>query len=187
MRWISEPDKGAYDAMNKGIKFAKGALVSFLNSSDWYKNNTLESVLKFYSDKKPFSVIYGVVNYYNTAGDILYAHGVHHNMLNSYMIAHPATFMSRELLLELNGFNQKYKIAADYDLMLKASKNANTSFVYADEILANFVEGGLSSDILKTTLETLEIKKNHGIITGRMYYYKMIKTVISVLLKKIIK
>jgi glycosyltransferase involved in cell wall biosynthesis len=186
MTWISEPDSGIYDAMNKGIKLASGKLISFLNSSDWYNDDTLYKVLKSYTEKASSVVIYGIVNYYSIDGKIIYAYGAHHNILTDRMISHPATFISGAILKRLNGFNLKYNIAADYDLMLRILKTADIKFIYCGEILANFVEGGISSNVFRTTMENLKIKKNHGIITKRIYYYKLLKISMLMLAKKIL-
>ena len=93
--WVSEPDKGIYDAMNKGTKKANGEYIAFLNSDDWYELDAVSIIAQF-ADGKKNDLISGIIKLYKN--DLfLYAHGSSMDNIYNEMIAHPSTFMKRDL------------------------------------------------------------------------------------------
>jgi glycosyltransferase involved in cell wall biosynthesis len=140
--WISEPDKGIYDAMNKGIDLASGEIVGIINSDDWYENDTLENILKISSGQSNL-VIHGLCRYFN-GNEINQIIGYHHSNLPLYSISHPTCFVSKSLYIAKGKFDTKYKIAADYDLLLRFYLDKVT-FIFIEFIIANFQNGGASS------------------------------------------
>lgn len=99
--WVSEPDKGIYDAMNKGTKKANGEYIAFLNSDDWYELDAVSIIAQFADGKN--DLISGIIKLYKN--DLfLYAHGSSMDNIYNEMIAHPSTFMKRDLFWELGGY-----------------------------------------------------------------------------------
>jgi len=139
---VSEKDEGIYDAMNKGIDLASGEIVGIINSDDWYENDTLENILKISSEQSNL-VIHGLCRYFN-GNEINQIIGYHHSNLPLYSISHPTCFVSKSLYLAKGKFDTKYKIAADYDLLLKFYLDKVT-FIFVELIIANFQNGGASS------------------------------------------
>lgn len=143
--WCSEPDRGVYDAMNKGVQKASGDIIAFLNSDDWYEESALEIVNRQFSDSS-VDVVVGKVNYF--IKDMLYAAGmplyegkdIHLEMIYN----HQSMFVKKELFDTIGGFNIKYKITADYEWTIKAH-NMGYKFKRIDDILTNFRLGGMSS------------------------------------------
>lgn len=143
--WSSEPDRGVYDAMNKGIQRASGDIIAFLNSDDWYEESALETVNHCFSDHS-VDVVAGKVNYF--IKDKLFASGmplyegkdIHLEMIYN----HQSMFVKKELFDAVGNFNTKYKITADYEWTLKAH-NMGYKFMRIDHILTNFRLGGISS------------------------------------------
>lgn len=118
--WVSEPDRGIYDAMNKGASKANGEYIAFLNSDDWYELDAVSIIAQFADGKT--DLISGIIKLYKN-NIFLYAHGASMDNIYNEMIAHPSTFMRRDLFGELGGYDLTYSYVADYDLMLRLKKH----------------------------------------------------------------
>lgn len=167
MRFISEPDKGIYDAMNKGIKQAKGDLIGLINSDDWYEPDALETALNARTGAK-YEVVYGLLKVFKE-GKEQRVFLIHHNYLKNMMIPHPTCFVTKECYRDMGVFDaEHYRCAADYDLMLRFSENSETVFTPVYKIMANFVLGGISSTII-SKIEKAQVQYAHGILSKRAY------------------
>lgn len=137
----SEPDKGIYDAMNKGIKLAIGEWLYFLGSDDrLYNNNVLNNVFKYMINGK-YQVIYGNVLRDNKIYDGEF------DWLKFYTlnICHQAIFYKRDVFNKIGEFNLKYRVIADYDLNIRWFLNNKIKKKYIEEIIAEYSEDGFSS------------------------------------------
>ena len=182
--WISEPDKGIYDAMNKGIDLATGDYIALLNSDDWYEENACEIIVDKINEVKA-DIYYGMVRVIDRQSNIfLYISGYNINVINHNMIAHQTCFISREIYLNLK-YNINYKSASDYDFIIKTYKS-NASFCFIEKIITNIRTGGMSWSILND-IETINIRKKHGFIQLHKYYIKKIIITIMYIYKNIIK
>jgi glycosyltransferase involved in cell wall biosynthesis len=141
--WASEPDKGIYDAMNKGISFAKGSWVNFMNSGDWfYSNDTIERI---FSDRNldDCEVIYGNTEKRNLKTTQIHIPGGAKNFWKRLMI-HQSTFSRLEL-------NKKYlfdtglKVSADFDFIYKVFFYKHRT-LHLDVIVSSFDLIGFSHD-----------------------------------------
>lgn len=141
--YVSEKDKGIYDAMNKGIRMATGQIIGIINSDDYYELDTVQKVIDNMKDV-PYQVIYGYCNYINKRG-ITKILKESHKELDRKMIPHPTCFITREVYYKYGMFLDKMKIAADYELLLRLSKKKDIHFIQIKNIIANFYEGGISS------------------------------------------
>lgn len=116
---VSEPDSGIYQAMNKGIDKAKGELISFLNSDDYYVENALEVINQLYEEE--YDGIYGRISFIKEVNHQTYEHEIMNRepeeIYKGSMPPHPATFIKREVIKN-NKFDESYKIAADYKMFL---------------------------------------------------------------------
>jgi putative colanic acid biosynthesis glycosyltransferase len=134
---ISEPDKGIYDAMNKGIERATGDYIIFMNAGDLFANeNILNDVSKFCTDAPDF--IYGDA----IEDDYLKRARPHSKISWGMFTHHQAMFYNRLSLADMR-YDQRYKIAADYDLTLRFWKRAK-HVVYATIPVCIFETGGVS-------------------------------------------
>ncbi len=154
--WISEKDTGIYDAMNKGISLATGDYIAFLNADDWYKEKVLEKVAhEIVTDEIEF--LYADIDYAFDDGSSLPWKG--NTRTNGTRIPHPACFIKAQLIKE-EDFNMKYKIAADYEMILRLfHKNVKTKYI--NLVVANFRLGGASSTFLTTTIEHFLISEKY--------------------------
>lgn len=167
--WISEPDNGIYDAMNKGIRVATGSLVGIINADDYYLPSAINTVVKQVRSSNA-DIFYGRLNEIDRFSSVVTKKLKIQNDWKLYLrmcIAHPATFVNRNVY-EGNLFPTKYRIAGDYYLLLKA-KLRKKKFERVDSLLVYMREGGISHtevDIMK--LETQAVKKE---LLGFFRYY----------------
>ena len=151
---ISEPDKGVYDAMNKGIRAAKGDILFFLNAQDtFYDNHVLEHVVEaFESAERPY-VVFGDINFTNRQGLPESELTTPPNQIRCYKdagpnepgICHQCIFYSKELFDRLGGYDLKYRIFGDFDFNIRAFDFAGHRYKYIPYVIANFDLGGLST------------------------------------------
>jgi len=155
-QWISEPDNGLYDAMNKGIQRAKGKYCWFMNASDqFYNQDTLKTVSEYVQNH---GFIYG-----DALEDHQYKKARGHNTIISGMFTHHQSMVYKTALLKSTLYDTNHQIAADYDLthrILKQSPLVN----YINQPLCIFETGGLSQQNTKTgRKEQFSIRKKYGV------------------------
>lgn len=184
---IIEKDSGIYDAMNKGIKEAKGDLIGIINADDYYNNNAFNLVLKTYNlSSKENVVIHGDMhNEYNqfkvlSKGDL----SDHAFRTGKFKINHPATFVSRSLYEKIGYFDINYHTGSDREFLLRAFKN-NAKFLKIDYSLATFRLGGFTSlynlkIMIDRTKEEYDIFKKHyskwhGLKNASKKFYRMLR------------
>lgn len=121
---ISERDNGIYDAMNKGVDFAHGELIAFLNSDDWYDEDAITNAVKCYSDSQA-DVVYGNMALVRSDGKIdyiKYSQKSVNELKYKMSLPHPASFVRTSILKKYH-FDCNYAIASDYDLFYKLYSN----------------------------------------------------------------
>lgn len=182
--WISESDKGIYDAMNKGIRIATGEWINFMNAGDsFYSQRTIEECVHFINHNSGVDVLYGNTILFSKDSQYLsYPHKL--NDLNNQMIfCHQSCLIKRELIKQ-NLFNLKYKIAADYN-QIRALYKQGYKFQYINIPIAYFeAENGVSSIRIKEQeIEYAKIKYDEY---SAKYYYSYIIITLRHFIKKII-
>lgn len=170
---ISEKDQGIYDAMNKGIRLAKGRLIGIVNSDDWYEEDTIEQIVKHYQGNQ-YEVVYGMQRtYLNGKEKATFIY--HHDFLPEQMITHPTCFVTTDAYNELGTFDLKYRSAADYDLMLRFYESKRVVFTPIYQVLSNFQLGGMSSSQTGVR-ENAMIRYKRGFMSKKKYYFVMLKS-----------
>lgn len=173
---ISEPDNGLYDAMNKGIALATGDIIGIINSDDWYEPKILKEVRKYFLETDA-EVIYGNLNIVYPNGELRVLIPTDIEKIRYGMeIPHPTVFIKRDVYERLGTFELKYKIAADYDFILRLY-TGGVKFGYQNRIFANFRFGGVSNKQAEKCMEeTLEISQKYLICAplDRRGYFKNI-------------
>ena len=175
-QFISEPDRGIYDALNKGIEHANGDVIGFLHSDDFYSHDgVIDRVVK---EMKSM----GAESCY---GDLVYVSGVNPGRIIRYwkskpyvkglfergwMPPHPTFFVKRSVYKRYGNFNNDLKVAADYELMLRFLERYGVSACYIPEVLINMRLGGKSnksiSNIMAKTSEDLKAWKINNMTGG---------------------
>ncbi len=172
MRWISESDKGLYDAINKGIKMAKGNIVGIINSDDFFhRNDTLEIIAKEFLNND-VEAVYGDerdVDEDNLNKVVRTDRGAYFRKWMYRIGLMPAhqTFYARRKLFEKYGYYKtNYQIAADFELMLRFAYINKVKFKYIPETLLTFRTGGVSSKLSNKWLlnkETVRACRENGL------------------------
>jgi glycosyltransferase involved in cell wall biosynthesis len=184
--WISEPDNGIYEAFNKGLLYATGDYIGFINSDDWYEPNSIEKIVL---ELKPYPAIYcGNMNLCGSkdGAKIMIHKSRPDRLFQTMRIAHPATFVSRHIFNTIGGFSTDYKIAGDYDFLLRA-KLRGFEIIVVDQIISNMLLGGISKDLLRVYKEERIIKnKNIGHKPQHLIWYlaNVILHMLSLFIKK---
>ncbi len=143
--WASEPDRGIYDAMNKGLERATGEVIAFLNSDDWYEPHTLVRVADYFS-ANCMDCLGGEVNSVIRNRVLNRKRSHTKEDIHFYMIYnHPALFVKKIVFDEIGMFDIRYKISADYDFVLRAH-NAGYVFLEVPDVFTNFRREGLSEN-----------------------------------------
>lgn len=140
-RIYSEPDKGIYDAMNKGIRLATGDVIGILNSDDWYEADTLRTVADTFA-KERCELMYANIRMHKTDGGTFIKRARSRRYQTSRDWNHPTTFVKAALYKE-NPF-RCLGIHDDYGFFLQM-KRQNRKIVIVDKVLANFRMGGASN------------------------------------------
>ena len=154
--WISEKDRGVYDAMNKGIQVARGELIGIINSDDYYELDAVSNVVEAYLNNDKPDILFGdmIMIWRNSMQKIINASIG--NLKFNMTINHPTCFVKSDLYRE-RLFNIGFNIASDYELMLYFYTK-NKRFFYIHKILANMRDGGISDAVYKTAKETFNIQ-----------------------------
>lgn len=151
-KWTSEPDNGIYDAMNKGINFATGEVIAFLNSDDFYADGkVIEKVVNVFKNNNVDSV-YGDLVYVSKKSERRvrswnsgeYSNGI---MEKGWMPPHPTFFVKKEIFDKFGFFYTNFKISADYELMLRFLHKHRISTYYIPEVLVKMRTGGESNRV----------------------------------------
>lgn len=190
---ISEPDEGLYFAMNKGVARATGDIVGILNADDVYANNQVISrVVKEFQEKKVdmtfADLVYvkaddlsQVVRYYPGKGF------VPEKFAKGMMPPHPTYFVRQELYQKAGNFDTRYRICADFDLMVRLFVTHQKTYSYIPGILVHMRVGGNSAwgrNTLQINREMLLSLRSHGVKTNLLKIYSKYFTKIFQLLTK---
>ncbi len=162
---ISENDHGIYYAMNKGMFLAKGKIIVYVNSGDILTKNALKIISKKFNSLKSLDFVFGTVKRHYTNSTILkYGFNEKKLLYNfDFATAHSTGFfVKRKKIIEIGGFNTKYKYSADYDFYFKAiiKKKLKGDFTKKNELIGIVQSGGFSSQIsfLSHLLEECKIR-----------------------------
>lgn len=157
MQIVSEPDAGIYDAMNKGLRLARGDYVQFLNADDFLvRPDALSLIAARLEAGEPdclFADTQFVVGDEARIGNRLYSVGSFRRwwLRIGAMPPHPSSFLKRELMLRLGGFDTSYRLAADFDLIARALLRERAGWAAFPCVIAAFRTGGISTAGLSAT------------------------------------
>lgn len=184
---ISEPDHGIYDAMNKGLNLASGDIICFLNADDHYINNkvistvvnqissyqldALTSDVIFFKKEKPNKI----VRKFNSG------RFSPNKFSQGWMPAHPGLFLTKKVILKTGFFKSDYKIAGDFDYIIRAFYKKGLRYKYLPEVTVKMLLGGVSTEGFRSKVilnfEMLRACRENGINTNLVkllsrYFFK---------------
>ena len=168
LHYVSEPDHGIYDAMNKGIRMSHGNVIGIINSDDFYEQDAVENIVMHLGREK-YQVIYGYCKMFDGCHCVGILRRSHHN-LPQEMIPHPACFLTRSIYKKFGLFLNVFKFAGDYELMLRLYKSKRVKFVQIHSVIANFRMGGISSS-------SRQLKRERAWILFRYKFISFIKMI----------
>jgi glycosyltransferase involved in cell wall biosynthesis len=173
---VSEPDKGIYDAMNKGLDRASGDVVCFLNADDHYASNTVLSRVAMLMHEHQLDALMGDVGFFHEADPQRMVrryrsdHFTPGRLAWGWMPAHPALFLSRAVVQRVGRFKTNYRIAGDYEYIVRAFHGHEMRYRHLPEVLVNMQTGGASTAgfgaKLRLNREVLRASRENGLQTN---------------------
>jgi glycosyltransferase involved in cell wall biosynthesis len=161
--WISESDRGIYDAMNKGIKLAQGKIIGILNAGDLYCQDTLKKVAELYTRNQQYKylIITGSMTRFDTKTQIKFTQqrkpiDLKRRINLGMPLNHPATFVTKNVYETIGYFNSKFKISGDYDFIFRAYHSQLVKFIFTESILASMSMGGRSEQLSGLSIRARE-------------------------------
>lgn len=179
--WLSEPDKGLYDAMNKGIRMATGDIVGIINSDDFYhRQDAISQVVNAFQEFGT-QCVYADIRFVrpeNLDKTVRYYSSKKFE-LNSFKVgvipAHPTFFTYRANFEKYGYYKTDYKIAADFELLVRFLYKYKLSYSYLPIDLLKMRTGGLSTKSWKSNViinqEDLRACKENGVKTNYLWLY----------------
>lgn len=178
--WISEPDKGLYDAMNKGITLANGEIIGMINSDDWYELNTIELIVEAHLKNPEKKIFHGDIfeilengikrlRRFNPSKFKFLYYGMTYN--------HPTMFVHKDVY-KIHLYNNNLKSHSDYQFVLEAFLRDSSQFKYLSVPLTNFRIGGISANgTLYTGLrDNIIVRKNVGMNLLEIFFSLILGT-----------
>jgi glycosyltransferase involved in cell wall biosynthesis len=191
---VSEPDKGIYDAMNKGIALATGDVIGVLNADDFYTDHQVLSAVARAFERSGADSLIGdlifvrpdnldqIVRFYSSKDFSL------RKFERGDMPPHPTFFAKRSVYERLGNFDTQYRITSDYDLMLRFLYVAKISWTYLPKVMVTMRTGGLTNQGLRSKIKlNREIRasmKAHGLKAGVWRVYSKYFTKVFQLFKR---
>ncbi len=150
IRWISEPDSGVYNALNKGIAMATGNVIGTLHGNDLYVNSdVLSRVAEAFADAPELPFVFGDVHYFAPSGQCVRLYSGPENPARAlrYGIAppHPSLFMRREVLDRVGHYREDYVVAADFEMFVRLILVEGYTGQYIPLDMVGMSLGGLST------------------------------------------
>jgi glycosyltransferase involved in cell wall biosynthesis len=191
---VSEQDNGIYDALNRAMSKAKGQIIGVLHSGDeYFDGNVLLSVFNEFS-KKDLDVVYGNIVFIDPAAPSRVVRRWRSGKFSSrklkygWMPPHTATFIRREVIEKFGKYDSNFKVAGDYDYLLRILKDPNIKVGYVDQTLVKMRVGGAStvyniSNVSKILSEDLlAIRRNQigGVMT---LLFKKLRKILQVIFR----
>lgn len=169
---ISEKDEGISDAFNKGLQNCTGDIVGFLNSDDcYYDSDCLSNIAHNYVDQE--TMLCGNIVYDIDDDNSKVIKSRPWKLKHGMYICHPTLYIPIELIRKINGFNKKYKIAMDYDFVLRIF-SVSDKIKVIDKVLVRMAAGGASGNSIRAALEELKVKnENLGLRLSHYLYFNI--------------
>lgn len=196
MKYISEPDKGIYDAMNKGIHLATGDIIGILNSDDfYYDENVLLDINKAFEENRT-DCVFGNLVYVdanNTSKIRRIWHGSEYHkgkFSKGWIPAHPTFYAKREIYARYGGFRLDFKVSADFEMMLRLLGRYEISSTFVNRYFVRMRTGGESNGSLRNIMignnNIMRAFKENGLPVSRLYpVYRLTPKILQMMKLKI--
>ena len=191
--WVSEPDKGIYDAMNKGLKRVMGDYVYFLNSGDYFLfPGVLNLIDKEITKTNPDFLMAGVLKSNPSTGEYSTELPTIIDKISLFkkMVCHQTLFVHKNVFNEIGNFDISYKIKADYDWILRAVNHKNYKFDYLDSLITFYPLEGASDTLYNkySVKEIPQIRRKYFSLKAEVYLRRYIyRPSLAPLMKQLLK
>jgi glycosyltransferase involved in cell wall biosynthesis len=172
---VSEPDKGIYDAMNKGLVYAHGEIVCFLNSDDRYSTPHVLSRVATKMQAQNLDALIGDVGFFHKGSPLRLVRRYRSDRFSperlawGWMPAHPALFLHRRVVQRVGRFRTDYRIAGDFEFIVRAFCGHELRYEHVPEVLVHMQTGGASTGGWRSKLllnqEVLRACRENGLQT----------------------
>lgn len=177
---ISEPDGGIYSALNKGLQLATGDVVGFIHSDDFLAHeNVVAQLASVFEKDETCDMVYGDLSFFDSENIDKVTRNYRSKFFKTWMMrfalqpAHPTVYARKRVYETVGGFNENYRISADFDWLLRFFWFTKYNFQYLPITMVNMQQGGASTGGLKSMIkhnkEDLEILKSHGIFSNWLF------------------
>ncbi len=180
--FVSEPDKGLYDAMNKGIDIAHGELVGIINSDDWYQPDAVKLIVSGYLKDREAGVFFGDIQVVSKNLEYIERVRGKPELIGTYRwrVIHPSSFVARNVYAKQR-YNLNFSLLADYDFFLNLYFSG-VKFHYCNEVIAYARTGGKSA-MYQASREEHAIRKKYF---GRKYFLLNVVVLLTSMLKRFV-
>lgn len=179
LKWVSEKDKGIYDAMNKGIKMASGDIIGILNSDDYYTSDDILQTIADAFKCKNVDAIYGDIHFIKDGVPDKCVRYYSSRLFSpfwlrfGFMPAHPSFYCKREVFEKSGLYRLDYKIGSDYEMMVRLFRKHKISSRYVPKDFVTMRTGGASNSNLQSRLtlikEDVKACRDNGIYTNELF------------------
>lgn len=173
---VSEPDDGIYDAMNKGLARVTGDVVCFLNADDQYASEDVLSMVAKKMSTEQLDALMGDVGFFHASNPNRQVRRYCSDRFTperlawGWMPAHPALFLKRSVIDRVGQFNTTYKIAGDYEFVIRAFWGHALRYVHVSRVLVRMQTGGVSTAgwraKIRLNKEVLRACRENGVKTN---------------------
>jgi glycosyltransferase involved in cell wall biosynthesis len=171
---ISEPDKGIYDAYNRGLEHVDGDIIGYINSDDFYYDDTvIEQVARAFREHSEAKAVHADLLYvdpHDTNAVVRHWRGremTPKNIKRGFIPAHPTLFVRREVYDKFGGYDMKYRLAADYEFMLRILAKHGVPSVHVPSVWVRMRTGGATGagfkGVKQQNIEIRDAQRLHGI------------------------
>ena len=177
---VSEPDKGIYEAYNKGLALANGEVIGYLNSDDFYcSNDVIANVMKQFEDPSVDAVYADLVYVDWDDTDKILRHWkskdyVDGDFSRAFVAAHPTLFVRKAVYDKAGGYDLTYRLAADYEFILRIFHKYKVKSVYLPQILVRMRAGGATGEsasaIKKQNMEIFSALEKHQVPFSKLNF-----------------
>lgn len=179
LKWVSEKDKGIYDAMNKGIKMASGDIIGILNSDDYYTSDDILQTIADAFKCQNVDAIYGDIHFIKDGVPDKCVRYYSSRLFSpfwlrfGFMPAHPSFYCKREVFDKSGLYRLDYKIGSDYEMMVRLFRKHKISSRYVPKDFVTMRTGGASNSNLNSRLtlikEDVRACRDNGIYTNELF------------------
>lgn len=185
--WMSEPDKGIGVAFNKGIRLLSGELIGILNAGDWYEPDTIFRVVEAYKTETDADVFCGAAQYWGAGGKGVFCYSNPNLLEKETSVYHPTVFVNRKAYERYGLFDEHFRFAMDYELLLRFKMNG-AKFKNIPHMIANLNLDGRSTRFWLDGLKEVQtVRKKYFPVYNVLFYHYLaiIKNVLAYGLKGI--